>query len=88
MYERRRPEPGGCGETWLLTRIAFQIIAPGLLAIAGVLLLVLFFFMALAAHPALALIPLALLGLVLFGIWLWDRRRGGDRLDGPDGGGR
>lgn len=86
MYERQRPQPGGCGETWLLTRIAFQILAPGLLAIAAVLLLVMFFFMALATHPALALVPLALLGLVLVGIWLWDRRRGGERLDALGGG--
>ncbi len=84
MYERPRPQPGGCGETWLLTRVAFQLLAPGLIAIAAVLLLVMFFFAALATHPALALVPVGILALMLFGIWFWDRRRG-ERRFGPGG---
>lgn len=75
MYEPQEQQPGGCRETLILTRIAYQILAPGLLAIAGVILLVVFFFAALAAHPALALIPVGLFASVLYGIYLYDRRR-------------
>jgi Flp pilus assembly protein TadB len=78
MYEQEQ-QPGGCRETLLLTRIAFQILAPGLLAIAGVILLVVFLFAALATHPALALIPVGLFGFALYGVYLLDKRRERER---------
>ena len=71
----------------LLTRIAFQILLPGVLALTGVLLLVLFLFYALATHPVLALIPVAIIALALYGIYWYDKRRHrerGDDLDADD----
>lgn len=84
MYQPQEQAPGGCRETLLLTRIAFQILLPGIVALAGVLLLVLFFFYALATYPPLALIPVGILAAVLYGIYLYDKRRHRDQVDEMD----
>ena len=76
MYEPpRQREPAGCRETFVLTRAAFGVLLPPLLAVLAVLgaltaALVLF-----AVHPALALLPIAalIMGIVLFA--RWERRR-------------
>ena len=76
MYEPpRQHEPSGCRETFVLTRAAFGVLLPPLLAVLAVLgaltaALVLF-----AVHPALALLPIAalIMGIVLFA--RWERRR-------------
>ena len=87
MYEPQEQAPGGCRETLLLTRIAFQILLPGVLALAAVLLLVLFFFYALATYPPLALIPVVIVAGGLYGIYRFDKRRQrerGDEIDADD----
>ena len=68
MYETQEQAPGGCREVLLLTRIAFQILLPAILALMGVMLLVLFLFYALATHPALALIPIGIAAAALEGL--------------------
>ena len=72
----REEEPGGCRDVWLLTRVTFAIIAWPLIALVLVLSLLVATFVAFATHPALALIPLAVLvgGIAAFA-W-WDARRG------------
>ncbi len=84
MYESQEQAPGGCREVLLLSRIAFQILLPGLAALVAVLLLVLFLFYALATHPALALIPVGLFAAMLYGIYWYDKRRHRERRDGVD----
>lgn len=84
MYETQEQAPGGCREVLLLTRIAFQILLPAILALMGVMLLVLFLFYALATHPALALIPLGIAAAALYGVYLYDKRRHRDRGDELD----
>ena len=82
MYEPQEQAPGGCREVFLLTRIAFQILLPALGALIAVLMLVLFLFYALATHPALALIPVGLFAAMLYGIYLFDKRRHRERREG------
>lgn len=85
MYEPQEQQPGGCREVLLLTRLAFQILLPGLAALVAVLLLVLFLFYALSTEPILALIPVGIFAAILFGIYWLDKRRHGDQLDDLDG---
>jgi len=74
-YEPQRPgEPGGCGEVWLLTRIALGVILPIIGVLFGVLLLLFAAFYLLTVHPALALIPIGAVAAVLAGIAFWERR--------------
>ena len=84
MYEPQEQAPGGCREVLLLSRIAFQVLLPGLAALVGVLLLVLLLFYALATHPALALIPVGLFAAMLYGIYWYDKRGHRERREGID----
>ncbi len=68
--------PLGCLETLLMLGIAFQIAALGVIPIAFAFLFVLFLFVALAANPPLALIPLGMFALTLLGLGLLADRRG------------
>ena len=68
--------PLGCLETLLMLGIAFQIAALGVITIAFGFLFVLFLFVALAANPPLALIPLGMFALTLLGLGLLADRRG------------
>ena len=78
MYEPpRQDEPGGCRETWALTRAAFAVLAVPFLAMIGVMGVVVAIVILFAIHPALALLPIAaLVGAVyLFARWEQGRFR-------------
>ncbi len=78
MYEQQSgPEPGGCRDTLLLTRIAFSVLIPPLLAVAGVLVLVLAAFLLFTTHPLLGLLPLIPIAGAL--VWIARRDRNNDR---------
>ncbi len=82
MYEQQSgPEPGGCRDTLLLTRIAFSVLIPPLLAIAAVLVLVLAAFLLFTTHPLLGLLPLIPIAGALVWIARRDRRNERDRDD-------
>ncbi len=82
MYEQQSgPEPGGCRDTLLLTRIAFSVLIPPLLAIAGVLVLILAAFLLFTTHPLLGLLPLIPIAGALVWIARRDRRNERDRDD-------
>ena len=76
VYEPPPPDDRlGCRETWVLTRAAFTVLVPIMLALFGV-------FGALAAavvlfsiHPALALAPVGVLALAVLGFVRWDQGR-------------
>ena len=78
MYESQGPEPGGCRETLLLTRVAFSVIIPPLLAVVGVVVLVFVFFLLFSWHPLLGLLPIV---LVAGGLYLLARY---ERSHDPD----
>ena len=82
MYEQQSgPEPGGCRDTLLLTRIAFSVLIPPLLAIAAVLVLILAAFLLFTTHPLLGLLPLIPIAAALVWIARRDRRNERDRDD-------
>ena len=84
MYEEPAGgEPGGCRETLLLTRIAFSVLIPPLLAVGGVLVLLIACFVLFTTHPLLGLLPLIPLAAAL--VWIARRERDDDRdLDDLD----
>ena len=84
MYEQDSgPEPGGCRETLLLTRIAFGVLIPPLLAVAAVLVLLIAGFLLFTTHPLLGLLPLIPIAAGL--VWIARRERDDDRdLDDLD----
>ena len=75
MYEPQEQAPGGCRETLLLIRIAFQVLAPALFGLMAVIALIVLMFALLAQHPALALIPIGIVAAGLYALSRWDRRR-------------
>ncbi len=76
MYEPpRQVELGGCGETWLITRAVFAVLLPLMLALVGMLGALVITVVLFAVHPALALLPVAALGLGAFLFARWERRR-------------
>ena len=76
MYrESRHAETGGCGEVWLLTRVAFAIILPIMALLLGVVLLIAAGFTLLAIQPLRALIPLGIFIGALFAFARWDQGR-------------
>lgn len=84
MYEQNSgPEPGGCRETLLLTRIAFGVLIPPLLAVGAVLVLLIAGFVLFTTHPLLGLLPLIPIAAGL--VWIARRERDDDRdLDDLD----
>ena len=81
MYEPPLDERPGCRETLILTRAAFAVLLPVLLAMIAVVVVVLAFLLLLLTHPVLALAPLAVLviGIMLFARWDRGRVRPPDR---------
>ena len=81
MYEPPTQEVGGCRETLLLVRIAFQILMPPILAIMGLIVIVVLTFALLARHPLLALIPVSIFAFGLYLLIRWDRGNRDHMLD-------
>ena len=72
--QHRRPsQRAGCRDVLVLTRVAFAVLLPPLLAIVIALMLLIAAFALLTVHPALSLLPL--LPLVLAVVWLVRRDR-------------
>jgi hypothetical protein len=74
MYEPPPDERPGCRETLILTRAAFAVLIPVLVAMIGVLVFVLAVLLLLFTHPVLALL---LIAAVVGGITLFARSRRG-----------
>ncbi len=76
MYEPpREEEPSGCRDTLVLTRAAFAVLLPPLLAIIAVLGAVSVAVALLSVHPALALLPIAVLAVGVYLFARWERGR-------------
>lgn len=75
MYEVPQDERPGCRETWVITRVVFSIVLP--VVIAG-LVIVVALGLALVLydiHPALALLPVAGVGVGIYLFARWERGR-------------
>ncbi len=82
VYEPPRDEErSGCRDTLVLTRAAFAVLLPPLLAIIAVLGAVSIAVALLSVHPALALLPIGALvvGVYIFARWEQGRFRPPDR---------
>jgi uncharacterized membrane-anchored protein len=74
-YEEQTPpeEKPGCRDVWILTRAVFGVILPVLGVFIAILVALAVAFMLFAVHPALALLPIAALGAVIFAFAFWER---------------
>jgi hypothetical protein len=68
------PGGGGCLEVWVLTRAAFGILFWPLAALIGFVLAVVLVLFLFTVHPALALIPVAAIGVALYLFARWEQR--------------
>lgn len=91
MYEQRPPpqeeEQFGCLDALLITRVVFGVLLWPMLFIAGAVIAGVIVLLLFTTHPALVLIPAALIAI---GVWLfarWERSRPwppeGPPHDGP-----
>ncbi|MCH8850293.1 MAG: hypothetical protein IIC89_05645 [Chloroflexi bacterium] len=75
MYEPPREETPGCRDTLVLTRAAYGLLLPPLIGMFAVLALITGAVFLFAVHPALALLPVALLAGAIYVFARWDRNR-------------
>ena len=76
MYYTRQPkEPSGCSQTIVITRVILSLLIGPLALIGGVMLWLLVTLFVLTESPLLALIPIGLGGLALFGFARWEKAR-------------
>lgn len=74
-YEPPKPlEPGGCRDALVITRVAFEVLVPIMLAGIAALALVALTVVLFARHPALALLPLSAVVVALYLLARRDRR--------------
>ena len=84
MYDSSSgPEAGGCRETLLLIRVAFSVLLPPLLAIGGVVVLVVAFFLLFSLHPLFGLLPIAIIAGGLYLLSRYERAHDPDFDDLP-----
>ncbi len=77
MYGYQPPKPeheGSWGETFVMVKVVFQMLAPILGAIGGAMLLIVLVFVLLFQNPPLALIPLAVIAAGIYWLVRRDRR--------------
>ena len=76
MYEvPQQDQRPGCRDVWVITLAVFAVILPvvgALIAVIGAMTAV---FVLFTIHPALALIPIALMIAGIFAFAHWERRR-------------
>ena len=76
MYEvPQQDQQPGCRDVWVLTLSVFAVILPVMFALMALLGGIVLAFVLLTVHPALALIPLAVMGLGVYAFARWDQKR-------------
>ncbi len=76
MYEvPQQEERPGCRDVWVLTLAMFSVILPVIFAMMAVLGGITLAFVLFTVHPALGLIPIAVLGLAVYAFARWDQHR-------------
>ncbi len=76
MYEVPQQEQRpGCRDAWVLTLAVFAVILPVMFALLALLAGITLAFVLFFVHPALALIPLAVMGLAVYAFARWEQKR-------------
>ncbi len=76
MYEvPRQDQRPGCRDAWVITLAMFAVILPVMLALMALLGGIILAFVLFTVHPALALIPLAVMGVGIYAFARWDQNR-------------
>lgn len=76
MYEVPKQEvKPGCRDVWVISLAVFAVILPVMLALMALLGGVTLAFVLFTVHPALALIPLAVMVLGIYAFAWWERGR-------------
>ena len=76
MYEvPQQDQRPGCRDVWVITLSVFAVILPVMLALMALLGGVVLAFVLLTVHPALALIPIAVIILAVYAFARWDQKR-------------
>jgi len=68
-------KPGGCLETLVLTKIAFEVLLPALAFIFGSIIALVLIIWAFATSPWLGLLALGAAGVAIWLLTIWDKRR-------------
>jgi len=85
MYFPRAPkEPSGCLQSLLITRAIFAILAVPILLIGGALMATLVTLYLFTVNPLLALIPLSIGVLGIYGLARWEKARIEKETPPPD----
>ncbi|HZQ35314.1 MAG TPA: hypothetical protein VFD32_05240 [Dehalococcoidia bacterium] len=74
-YPKEQKEPSGCLQTLIITRVIFGILAVPLAIIGGVLFTIGMTFYLFTVSAPLALIPLGLGVVAVYGLARWERKR-------------
>lgn len=76
MYEvPQQDQRPGCRDVWVITLSVFAVILPVMLALMALLGGVVLAFVLFTVHPALALIPIAVIVLAVYAFARWDQKR-------------
>ncbi|MCH8162359.1 MAG: hypothetical protein IIB88_10760 [Chloroflexi bacterium] len=76
MYEvPQQDQRPGCRDVWVIALAMFAVILPVMLAMMALLGGVVLAFVLLTVHPALALIPIAVIVLAVYAFARWDQKR-------------
>ena len=75
MYQKPEKPPPWWLETFILTRAIFGVLMWPFLALIGVIVIIVGLFIAAAAHWALGLLVLALIGTAIFAFARWEKSR-------------
>jgi ABC-type bacteriocin/lantibiotic exporter with double-glycine peptidase domain len=62
----KQNEPGSWSEVFVITKVAFQLLAPFLAGMLGLIIVFIAMILLFAQHPALALIPLIPVAAVVY----------------------
>ena len=75
MYEVQQDQRPGCRDVWVLSLAMFAVILPVIFAMIALLGGIILAFVLFTVHPALGLIPIAVMVLGLYAFTRWDQQK-------------
>lgn len=74
-YPKEPDEPSGCAQTFIITRVIFQILAGPLAVLIGAMGLMIGTLLLFTINPLLALIPLGIAAAGIYAFFRWEQKR-------------